>query len=68
MSESTSQQVTEIKSIINALISDFDECLKSIEDVVESNDEQKSSLDTMAKSFEELESHIAETNTRIDSI
>ena len=68
MSDSTAQQVAEIKHIITTLVSDFGECLASTSEVVVSNSEQSTSMHNMVSSFEELEADIAATSTSVKSI
>lgn len=68
MSDSTAQQVAEIKHIITTLVSDFEECLTSTSEVVVSNKEQSASMNNMVSSFEELETDIAVTSTSVQSI
>ena len=68
MSDSTAQQVAEIKHIITTLVSDFEECLTSTSEVVVSNKEQRTSMQSMVSSFEELEADIAATSTSVQSI
>ena len=65
MSENTSNEVEEIKNIINNLVTDFEECLSSIEDVVSSNETQRTEMQNVIDSFTSLEANIDETNNRI---
>lgn len=68
LSEDTNQQVDQITNIINTLVDDFDECIKTIDETVEDGNAQKKDLESVIEGFEELISEISETSEKVEHI
>ncbi len=68
LSEDTNQQVDEITNIINTLVGDFDECIKTIDETVQDGNAQKKDLASVIEGFEELISEISETSEKVEHI
>lgn len=68
LSEDTNKQVGEITDIINTLVEDFDESLKTIKSTVKDGNEQKKDIESVADEFEELLNEIAETSKNVNHI
>lgn len=62
LSESTSDELGNIKEIITSLVDKFTECTSCIVKVVESNDSNVESIDEVMKAFETLDKGISNTS------
>lgn len=62
LSESTSDELGNIKEIITSLVDKFTECTSCIGKVVESNDSNVESIDEVMKAFETLDKGISNTS------
>ena len=62
LSESTSDELGNIKEIITSLVDKFAECTSCIGKVVESNDSNVESIDEVMKAFETLDKGISNTS------
>lgn len=62
LSESTSDELGNIKEIITSLIDKFTECTSCIGKVVESNDSNTENIDVVMKAFETLDKGISNTS------
>lgn len=68
LSEDTNEQVDEITNIINTLVEDFDECIRTINETVEDGNTQKKDLKNVIEGFEELIFEISETSQKVEHI
>ena len=68
LSEDTSNQVGAITGIINTLVKDFDECIKTIGDAVADGKVQKEDISSVIDEFGKLSHEIEETSTRVQLI
>ncbi|MBQ4523276.1 MAG: methyl-accepting chemotaxis protein [Lachnospiraceae bacterium] len=68
LSEDTSKQVGAITGIINTLVKDFEECLKTISEAVADGRVQKEDIGNVIGEFEKLSNEIEETSTRVQII
>lgn len=68
LSENTSKELERIKTIITALVAGFDECMKCIDLVVNSNQTNIDDTNEVIESFSLIESGISETNDMVSKI
>lgn len=68
MSESTETQVNEIKEIITGLVTECQECSKSVDEVVIDNEEQKKEIQNVISEFTSLDEKIVATGQSVAEI
>lgn len=68
LSAETSYQVGEITTIINTLVKDFDECIRTIDETVADGQKQKNVIGSVISQFDKLSDEIEKTSDRVQLI